>query len=105
MTAETMQSTQPPVIDALEVYRVLGSMEAGQKQNQEQIALFMQNQVEMQRILGRLKQGQTQSREQMAQIGNQIVEVNRRIDRLLYTIIGISAVAVAGYVLQQVFGG
>ena len=79
-TAEQPQSPQPPVIDVAEVYRTLGRLESAQTQTTSQLA--------------RIEQSMTQ----------QFIEINRRIDRQMYMFVGISAAAILGYVLQQVFG-
>ena len=79
MTTEATEDPQPqqhPVVDAVEVYRILGGLERGQVELKEQLAR------------------QEERNEQRFR------EVNRRIDRLMYTIIGITTVAIAGYVLQ-----
>ena len=95
MTTEATQqpqAPQPPVMNVAEVYRILGGLEKGQTEIKEQIV----------RSEERNDQRHARSEERNDQ---QFREVNRRIDRLWYTIVGIGAAVIVGYVLQQVFGG
>ena len=88
MTTEATETPQPPVMNVAEVYRILGSLERGQIDIKEQLT--------------RSEERFDRSEERNEQ---RFREVNRRIDRLWYTIVGIGAAVIVGYVLQQVFGG
>ena len=112
MTTEATENPQPqqhPVVDAVGVYRILGGLERGQVELKEQLA--RQEERSEQRF-ARLEERADRQEERSEQRSDRqeerneqrFREVNRRIDRLMYTIIGITTVAIAGYVLQQVFG-
>ncbi len=101
MTTEATQepqAPQPPVMNVAEVYRILGSLERGQTEIKEQLVRsderndqrFARNEERLDRCEERNEQ--------------RFRETNRRIDRLWYTIVGIGAAIIAGYVVQQVFG-
>ena len=75
-------------MDVAEVYRTLGRMEEAQSQTRE--------------ILVRIEQRIDRQEERKEQ---RFRDVNWRIDQLRYTIVGIGAAVIVGYVLQQVFSG
>ena len=106
MTTEATQqpqAPQPPVMNVAEVYRILGGLEKGQTEIKEQIVRSEErNDQRHARSEERNDQRHARSEERNDQ---QFREVNRRIDRLWYTIVGIGAAVIVGYVLQQVFGG
>ena len=75
-------------MDVAEVYRTLGRMEEAQSQTRE--------------ILVRIEHRIDRQEERKEQ---RFRDVNWRIDQLRYTIVGIGAAVIVGYVLQQVFSG
>jgi ElaB/YqjD/DUF883 family membrane-anchored ribosome-binding protein len=93
--AQNPQPPQPPVMDVAEVYRTLGRLEEAQSQTREILV----------RIEQRLDRQEERFDRQEDRNDQRFREVNRRIDRLWYTIVGIGAAIIVGYVLQQVFGG
>ena len=112
MTTEATENPQAPppsVMEVAEVYRVIGRLEQAQEGTKEQIAevkeLLARHEERNEQQFARLEERNEQrSARQEERSDQQFREVNRRIDRLMYTIMGISTVAIAGYVLQQVFG-
>ena len=92
---ETPQPPQPPVMDVAEVYRTLGRMEEAQSQTREILV----------RIEQRIDRQDERSDRQEERNEQRFRDVNRRIDRLWYTIVGIGAAVIVGYVLQQVLAG
>ena len=97
--AQNPQPPQPPVMDVAEVYRTLGRLEEAQSQTREIL-------VRIEQRLDRQDERNDQRFAQQEERNEQrFREVNRRIDRLWYTIVGIGAAIIVGYVLQQVFGG
>ena len=82
-------------MDVAEVYRTLGRLEEAQSQTREILV----------RIEQRLDRQEERFDRQEDRNDQRFREVNRRIDRLWYTIVGIGAAIIVGYVLQQVFGG
>ena len=118
--AQDPQTPQPPVMDVAEVYRTLGRLEAVQSQTRE-ILVRIEQRLDRQEERNDQRFAQQEERndqrftqqeerndqrfgQQEERNDRQFREVNRRIDRLGYTIVGIGAAIIVGYVLQQVFG-
>ena len=105
MTTEATQdpqTPQPPVMNVAEVYRILGGLERGQAEIKDQLVRSEErNDQRFARIEERVDQRFTQQEERN---DRQFREAARRVDRLWYTIVGIGAAIIVGYVLQQVFG-
>ena len=113
MTTEAPQNPQPPqppVMDVAEVYRTLGRLEEAQSHTREILVrieqrLDRQEERTDQRFVQQDERIDQRFAQQDERTDQQFREVNRRIDRLWYTIVGIGAAIIVGYVLQQVFGG
>ena len=120
MTTEATENPQPqqrPVVDAVEVYRILGGLKKGQANLEKGQANLEKGQAELKEQILRQEERNEQRAARQEERNEQRAareeerneqrfrDMIRRIDRLTYTIIGgLFALGVA-LILQNVFGG